>query len=174
MINRPSDTADRAAALTGALRLDGADAAAVAALLHAHGEPTLPRITDDDVTALRAVADRLWDVFAAPDVGTAAGLLNGLLTEYAAPPRLSAHDGTAWHLHADRGDEASWAEWFAATSALALAVVLAERKSVPGGLCASPTCGRPFAMTGRGAPRRYCSARCGSRERVAAHRRAQK
>ncbi|MEV4252977.1 CGNR zinc finger domain-containing protein [Spirillospora sp. NPDC049652] len=58
--------------------------------------------------------------------------------------------------------------------ALALAVLLAERRSLPGGLCASPACGRPFAMTGRGAPRRYCSARCGSRERVAAHRRARR
>ncbi|MEV5573763.1 CGNR zinc finger domain-containing protein [Spirillospora sp. NPDC052269] len=174
MINRPSDAAERAAALTGALRVDKADAAAVASLLHAHGEPTRPEITDEDVAALGAVADRLWGIFGAQDTETAARLINGLLAETAAPPRLSAHDGTFWHLHADRSDDAPWAEWFAASSALALAVLLAERRALPGGLCASASCGRPFVMTGRGAPRRYCSARCGSRERVASHRRARK
>lgn len=172
MINRPSDAAERAAALTGALRVDNADASTVASLLRAHGEPDQPHVTDEDVAALRLVADRLWDIFGAQDTDTAARLINDLLVETAAPPRLSAHDGTFWHLHADRGDDVPWAEWFAASSALALAVLLAERRSLPGGLCASPTCGRPFVMTGRGAPRRYCSARCGSRERVAAHRRA--
>jgi predicted RNA-binding Zn ribbon-like protein len=39
---------------------------------------------------------------------------------------------------------------------------------VPGGLCAD--CGLPFAATGSGSPRRYCSARCASRARVAAYR----
>ncbi|MFC4909989.1 CGNR zinc finger domain-containing protein [Actinomadura gamaensis] len=174
MLNRPSDAAERAAALTGALRLDGADATTVASLLRAHGEPDPVEVRDEDVVALRAVADRLWDVFGAPDLDTAARRINALMAEMGGPPRLSAHDGTFWHLHADRSDDASWAEWFAASSALALAVLLAERRALPGGLCASPACGRPFVMTGRGAPRRYCSARCGSRERVAAHRRAGK
>ena len=53
---------------------------------------------------------------------------------------------------------------------LALAVLLAERQAPPGGFCASPSCGRPFVNTGRGAARRYCSATCGTRERVARHR----
>ncbi|WP_332306638.1 CGNR zinc finger domain-containing protein [Saccharomonospora glauca] len=40
----------------------------------------------------------------------------------------------------------------------------------PGGLCASPSCGRPFVHVGGGSPRRYCTPRCATRERVAAHR----
>ena len=41
-----------------------------------------------------------------------------------------------------------------------------------GGFCQSPSCGRPFVNVGRGSTRRYCSAACGTRERVAAYREA--
>lgn len=70
----------------------------------------------------------------------------------------------------DGGDDAPWVEWFLTSSCLALAVLLAERQAPPGGFCASPSCGRPFVNTGRGSARRYCSAACGTRERVARHR----
>ena len=40
----------------------------------------------------------------------------------------------------------------------------------PAGLCASHSCGKPFVNVGRGVARRYCSAACGTRERVARHR----
>jgi len=49
-------------------------------------------------------------------------------------------------------------------------VLLAERQAPPGGFCASPSCGKPFVNVGRGTSRRYCSAACGTRERVARHR----
>ena len=110
-------------------------------------------------------------MFAAGDAGTAAGRINAQLAGRAHPPRLTTHGGTSgWHLHVDGSDDAPWAEWFLTSSCLALAVLLAERQAPPGGFCASPSCGRPFANTGRGAPRRYCSATCGTRERVARHR----
>jgi predicted RNA-binding Zn ribbon-like protein len=70
----------------------------------------------------------------------------------------------------DCDDEASWAQWFLASSCLALAVLLAERQAPPARLCASPSCGKPFVNVGRGSARRYCSPGCGTRERVAAHR----
>jgi predicted RNA-binding Zn ribbon-like protein len=35
-----------------------------------------------------------------------------------------------------------------------------------------PWCVRPFVNVGRGSTRRYCSAACGTRERVAAYREA--
>ena len=110
-------------------------------------------------------------MFAAGDAGTAAGRINALLAGRAHPPRLTTHGGTSgWHLHVDGSDDAPWAEWFLTSSCLALAVLLAERQAPPGGFCASPSCGRPFVNTGRGAARRYCSAACGTRERVARHR----
>jgi predicted RNA-binding Zn ribbon-like protein len=70
----------------------------------------------------------------------------------------------------DGSDDAPWAEWFLTSSCLALAALLAERQAPPGGFCQSPSCGRPFVNVGRGSTRRYCSAACGTRERVAAHR----
>lgn len=144
---------------------------AVIAVLKAHGEPEPIEICDADLAGLRQAAVQLGDVFEAGDAGAAADRLNGLLAGRAHPPRLTTHGGTSgWHLHLDGGDDAPWAEWFLTSSCLALAVLLAERQAPPGGFCASPSCGRPFVNTGRGSARRYCSATCGTRERVARHR----
>jgi len=174
------DTARRAADLLAILlpREDrgpgpdrSAERAAVIAALRAHGEPEPVEISGADLGGLREAAVQLAQVFAAEDAGTAAGRINALLAGRARPPRLTTHGGTSgWHLHVDGSDDAPWAEWFLTSSCLALAVLLAERQAPPGGFCASPSCGRPFVNTGRGAARRYCSATCGTRERVARHR----
>jgi len=148
-----------------------AERAAVIAVLRAHGEPEPVTISGDDLADLRQAARRLREVFAAADAGTAAERINALLGAHARPPRLTTHGGgSGWHLHVDGSDDAPWAEWFLTSSCLALAVLLAERQAPPGGFCASPSCGRPFVNVGRGAARRYCSATCGTRERVARHR----
>jgi predicted RNA-binding Zn ribbon-like protein len=145
--------------------------AAVVAALRAHGEPEPAGLSDADLGGLREAAVQLAPVFAAGDAGTAAARINALLAGRAHPPRLTTHAGTSgWHLHVDGSDDAPWAEWFLTSSCLALAVLLAERQAPPGGFCASPSCRRPFVNTGRGAARRYCSATCGTRDRVARHR----
>lgn len=137
--------------------------------LSAYGEPDVD-ITQDDVKALRESALILNRVFAETEMGNAAGLLNAILREHAHPPRLSSHDQMPWHLHVDGRDDASWADWFIASSAMALATLLAEKQRHPGGLCASSSCGRPFIDSNRGGGRQYCSTRCATRERVASHR----
>jgi predicted RNA-binding Zn ribbon-like protein len=148
-----------------------AERAALIAVLRAHGEPEPVVISDADLAELRQAALRLREVFAAGDAGAAAERINALLGAHAHPPRLTAHGGgSGWHLHVDGSDDAPWAEWFLTSSCLALAVLLAERQAPPGGFCASPSCGRPFVNVGRGSARRYCSAVCGTRERVARHR----
>lgn len=146
-------------------------AASVTHVLRRHGEHGDLRLGDSDVAAMRAVAARLRDVLGARDAGEAADLLNRLLSESARPPRLTSHAGTtSWHVHVDSGDDAPWAEWFLASSAMALAVLLADHQRVPGGLCAAAGCGRPYLDLGGGSPRRYCGTRCATRARVAAHR----
>jgi len=127
-------------------------------------------VTSTDLDDLKTAAKKLYAVFAAQDTERVAKLLNTLLNEYAGAPRLSSHGHTPWHLHVDSNDHAPWAEWFAASSALALATLLAEKQRNPGGLCASPICGRPFIDSGKGGGRSYCSAACATRERVAAYR----
>jgi hypothetical protein len=126
-------------------------------------------ITQADLEDLRLVAPKLVAVFSTPDTSEAASLLNELLQEYAGAPRLSAHSASSWHIHVDSSDHVSWTQWFAASSALALAILLAEKQRNPGGLCAVCQC--PFIDLGKGGGRRYCSSRCATRERVAAYRR---
>ncbi len=143
------------------------------AVLRAHGERDPILISAADLAGLREAAADLRAVFAAADVGAAAARLNALLAMHAGLPRLTSHDGTSgWHLHVDSRDDAPWPEWFLTSSCLALSVLLAERQAPPAGLCESPSCGKPFVNVGRGSPRRYCSDRCATRERVAAHRTA--
>ena len=161
------DSVQRAVDLLGVL-LDDPAPASVESVLRAHGESSVS-LSRPDVAELRAAALELRAVFAAPDVASAAAELNALFAKYASPPRLTDHeDGYGWHLHADAADDGPWGPWLVTSSALGLASLLAERQGPPGGLCAS--CGKPFAHTGGGSPRRYCSARCATRERVAAHR----
>ncbi|WP_439378165.1 CGNR zinc finger domain-containing protein [Amycolatopsis lexingtonensis] len=163
------DSVQRAVDLLNVLLFD-ADPVSVSRVLEAHGEPDV-RLSPSDVAELRAAAVELRAVFAAPDVASAASVLNALFAAYARPPRLTDHEaGYGWHLHVDAADDGPWGAWLVTSSALGLASLLAERQDVPGGLCASPPCGKPFAHTGGGSPRRFCSPRCATRERVAAHR----
>ncbi len=92
-----------------------------------------------------------------------------LLDRAQTPPRLSNHDGTAWHLHVT-ADEAPWADWLAAVAGLGLARLLAEDGVARLGRCAAASCQRVFASGPRNHPRRYCSPSCANRTRVAAFR----
>jgi predicted RNA-binding Zn ribbon-like protein len=137
--------------------------------LRAYGESN-PDVAATGLDELKDVSKKLYAVFMVTDTETAAKRINDLLDTYTHKPRLSAHGDSPWHLHVDSNDHAPWAEWFAASSAFALAVLLAEKQQNPAGLCASLTCGRPFIDLGKGGGRKYCSPKCATRERVAAHR----
>jgi predicted RNA-binding Zn ribbon-like protein len=136
--------------------------------LKAYGEHN--DITSADLDELQIVSHRLYAVFETNGIESTATLLNEMLRDYSSVPRLSAHGNTPWHLHVDSSDHAPWAEWFAASSALALATLLTEKERNPGGLCASSTCNKPFIDLGKGGGRTYCSPRCATRERVALYR----
>lgn len=166
------DIAQRAAEILTVLRTDApGQREQVIAVLRAHSEPEPIEITETDLTELRQAAGELLAVFTAAGTAEAAERLNRLLAAHARPPRLTTHDGQAgWHVHVDSRDDAPWGEWFLTSSCLALSLLLAERQAPPAGICASPSCGKPFVNTGRGSTRHYCSPACGTRERVAAHR----
>ncbi|WP_329015873.1 CGNR zinc finger domain-containing protein [Streptomyces sp. NBC_01601] len=166
-------TARRTADLVNTLADDHPEPADVADVLRAYGESDPIDLSARDLTEMRAAAAGLREVFAAEDTDTAASALNRLLREHTGPLRLSSHDGTTpWHPHLDRADDAPWAEWFLASSCMALTVLVWDRQRPPGGTCDSPSCGHVYVTQGSGPPRRYCSRRCATRERVAAHRRA--
>ncbi|QKW05584.1 CGNR zinc finger domain-containing protein [Streptomyces sp. NA04227] len=166
--------ARRTAALVNALLADGATASEVADVLRAHGERGSLDLSVEDLDGMCAVARRLREVFAAPDTDTTAQLLNKLFALNSRTLRLSSHGGsTPWHPHLDSSDDAPWDEWFLASSALALMVLVWDTQRPVGGVCAATGCDRVFLAQGSGLARRYCSRRCATRERVAAHRRAQ-
>ncbi|MGW9300959.1 CGNR zinc finger domain-containing protein [Streptomyces cyaneofuscatus] len=166
--------ARRAAALVNALADDHPDPAEVTKVLKAYGEVGTVAVTPRDVAEMRTAAVRLREVFAAADADGAATALNRLLGEYTGPLRLTSHGGDSpWHPHIDRDDDAPWGEWLLASSCLALAVLVWDRQHPPGRICASPSCSDVFINQGSGPDRRYCSRRCATRERVAAHRRQQ-
>ncbi|MFB7635768.1 CGNR zinc finger domain-containing protein [Streptomyces sp. NPDC056149] len=152
--------------------------AALVELLARHGEGpddlAEEAFSERDADELRAAAARMADFLTETDTDRAAHALNALLAACGARPRLSRHDGHPWHLHVDRGDDAGWADWFLASSALALAQILTEYGRVTWGECAASGCATLYLGAGPGSARRYCSSACATRERVAAHRRRKK
>ncbi|MFE2045541.1 CGNR zinc finger domain-containing protein [Streptomyces sp. NPDC059477] len=165
--------ARRTAALLNVLTADDPTPDAVIAVLRGHGEQGPLALTPEEVAGMRSAAGLLREVFAARGVDEGAAVLNRLLREHAGPLRLTAHGGgTPWHPHLDRDDDGPWDEWLLASSCLALTVLLWDHQRLPGRVCASPACGNVFIAHGSGPERRYCSRRCATRERVAAHRRA--
>ncbi|WP_405858179.1 CGNR zinc finger domain-containing protein [Streptomyces sp. NBC_00090] len=166
-------TARRTAALINALAGDRPDPAEVADVLRAYGETGPIDLTTGDVAGMRTAASLLREVFAAEDADGAAATLNRLLHEHTGPLRLTSHGGsTPWHPHLDRDDDGPWDEWLLASSCMALTVLVWDRQRPPGRVCASPSCQNAFIAQGSGPERRYCSRRCATRERVAAHRRS--
>lgn len=144
----------------------------LAAVLAAHGETAadLDGFAEPAAAAVRTVVAGLATVLRETDADRAASAINEVLATYASRPRLSNHGGHTWHLHVDSHDDAPWAEWLAASSALALAHLLSERGRAAWGECAAPDCSTLFLDTGPGSPRKYCSSTCATRDRVARHR----
>ncbi|MGW4498820.1 CGNR zinc finger domain-containing protein [Micromonospora sp. NPDC004336] len=145
-----------------------ADDAGLCAALAAHGE-AVSSLRPDEARQLRDAAARLRPIARAGSLEEACARLNEVLAA-CGPPRLTAHQDTPWHLHVDSGDDADWGEWFTASSAMALAILVAEHQQPPLGVCRAPGCDRVFPTHSPGRPRRYCSPTCSSRARVASHR----
>lgn len=145
-----------------------ADDASLRAALEAHGE-TVSSLKPDEARQLRDAAARLRRVAQAGSLEEVCARLNEVLAA-CRPPRLTAHGDAPWHLHVDSSDDSDWGEWFTASSAMALAILVAETQQPPLGVCQAPGCERVFPTQSPGRPRRYCSATCSSRARVASHR----
>jgi predicted RNA-binding Zn ribbon-like protein len=140
-------------------------------LLHEH--EVRGTVTAQDVPRLRELADRLREIFAAPDAHTAAVAANRLLADSAAAPWVSEHDNLSPHLHFAPPD-AGLVEGTAASTAMGVAIVLCDYGKDRLGQCASTTCDDVFIDTSRNAQRRYCSGGCANRSNVRAHRARQR
>lgn len=137
-----------------------------------HAEPEPVEVTDADLAEAIGVRERLRPVFHSTPA-EAAAVVNDLLAEHAVRPYLSDHDGAPWHLHIARED-AGWAQWLAATTALGIAVYAAGHGFEALGRCAAVDCERVFANPAERRVRRFCTPTCASRTRVASYRARQK
>lgn len=136
-------------------------------VLRASGEPGPLDGIAEEVEPLATVLRELHAIFAAPDAAEAARLLNAGLARHTAPLRLVEEPGAAWHLHAERPGDDSWAGWFAATSLLAMAVHFAAHGEPAWGVCAARGCRHVYVRGGPGRARTTCSPTCASRKRQA-------
>jgi predicted RNA-binding Zn ribbon-like protein len=129
-------------------------------------------VAADAVDGLYLLAAALREVFeaaAAGETDRAAGAVNQLLHRYRAAPRLIRHDREPWHLHfhsADAGLAATWG----AHCATGLAVVIGGGDLRRLGVCGATRCDRVFVDTSRNGSRRFCSAPCLNRTKIAALR----
>ena len=128
--------------------------------------------SESDLQEVRALRSRLRSVFDAEDEGQAADVINSLLADAAAVPRISVH-GDAPHLHFETDDD-SPARWLGAVTAMGLSVALIEGGYERFGKCQASTCDDVYVDISRNRSRRHCSDTCTTRENVAAHRARQK
>ena len=119
----------------------------------------------DQVTALRP---RLRELLTA-DRDTAAALVNDLLAEAGAVPRLVRHPPVDWHVHAVSAD-APLATRIVVETAMAMIDVVREDEMSRLALCADDDCTGIVLDLSRNRSRRYCSTTCSNRNAQAAHR----
>jgi predicted RNA-binding Zn ribbon-like protein len=131
-----------------------------------------PTLTEDEATGLAALAERVREVFTASssgDVASAARMVNDLLGEFGAAPRLDPARGGGFTLHF-HGRDASivvgWGAGIAAGLGMAIGSDLAGRL----GVCQADPCDRVYMDTSYNLGKRFCSRRCQSRVKAAAHR----
>jgi predicted RNA-binding Zn ribbon-like protein len=129
------------------------------------GERTHDRAELDAVRRLRPRLERLWEM----SEDDAADLVNTLLREASALPRLVKHDGWDYHLHATPPD-APLADRMAVEAAMAFADVIRSRQLERLRLCAADDCSNVHIDLSKNRSRRFCSTSCANRTNVAAYR----
>jgi predicted RNA-binding Zn ribbon-like protein len=147
--------------------------AVVAAALSA-GRSEVRQVSLREAAAFRPVASAIRSVFDAAAAGqtdAAARLVNDMLAQSGARPRLERHDGQPWHLHFHGAEDSLVTSW-AAGCATGLAVVLGGESRGRLGVCSAPSCDRVFVDTSRNATRRFCSTACQNRVKAASFRAA--
>ena len=127
-----------------------------------------------DLTAVHTLRERFRAIFAAPSTRAAAELVNALVAEAGTTPRLTDHDGHAWHMH-HFAPGAALADHLAAEAGMALGFILVAGERERLRRCEAPGCARVFVDLSRNRSRRYCDSRtCGNRLHVAAYRARQR
>ena len=125
-----------------------------------------------ELEAVRAVRTPLRELLTS-DRDASVELVNAILADATAVPRLVRHDRLDWHIHAI-DDEAPLAERVMVETALAMIDVIRADEHNRLDICAADDCEGLVLDLSRNRSRRYCSTGCGNREAVAAYRARQR
>lgn len=150
---------------------DAAALEALEALLGRHQLEPRRRPTVADLAAVVALRPRLRAVWQATGTEDRAGLVNDLLHDSGARPRLVDHGGGwGWHLHVT-GHDAALEHRLAAQAGFAFADLVRLGEADRLRRCEAPGCEAVFTDLSRNRSRRYCdTGNCGNRQHVAAYR----
>jgi predicted RNA-binding Zn ribbon-like protein len=96
-------------------------------------------------------------------------IVNRLLADAKAVPRLVRHGDTDWHLHATEDDQPLHTRMAVETAMAMIDVIRADEFS-RFDICAAPDCEDVVLDLSRNRSRRFCSIACGNRGAVAAYR----
>lgn len=121
-----------------------------------------------DLRSVHALRDSLREVLETDDESRASELVNKILAEHGAIPRVSTHSGEP-HLHFEPIGT-SISSWLGAITAMGLATVIIENGVERFGVCGASNCEDAYIDTSRNRSRRHCSTTCSTREAVAAYR----
>jgi len=132
----------------------------------------LRRVSDQDSRMIGSVvadARRVIEDIDAGDLALAAKRTNVLLRRTGARPQLDTHGPGVWNLHFHGPDDSFGVGWSAGIAA-GLAMALGTSDAGRLGVCEADRCDRVHLDTSRNGGRRFCSLRCQSRTKAAAHR----
>ncbi|WP_344091823.1 CGNR zinc finger domain-containing protein [Microbacterium deminutum] len=127
------------------------------------------RRDSDEVEAVRGIRSRLrqlWDV----DRDSAVPLVNAMLRDGEALPRLVRHDGYDWHVHAT-SDDAPLATRILVEAAMAFVDVIRADEYDRVRVCSADDCESVYIDYSKNGSKRYCdTGNCGNRMNVNAYR----
>jgi predicted RNA-binding Zn ribbon-like protein len=121
-----------------------------------------------ELDAVRALRPALRTLLTS-DRDAAVELVNAMLAEAGALPRLVRHDSWDWHLHAV-DPSAPLATRISVETAMAMVDVIRADEMSRLGVCADDGCDGLVLDLSRNRSRRFCSTACGNRNAVAAYR----
>lgn len=124
--------------------------------------------THSDLEAVRDIRPRLRELLRA-DRAAAVDLVNAILAEQQAVPRLIRHDRLDWHVHAI-ADDRPLHERVLVETAMAMIDVIRADEMERLGVCAASDCEGVVVDFSRNRSRKFCSTTCGNREAQAAYR----
>ena len=124
--------------------------------------------TRAELDAVRALRPELRALLLA-ERDDAVVLVNDVLAEERAVPRLVRHDTQDWHLHAV-GDDEPLARRIRVETAMAMLDVIRADEHSRLAVCADDSCEAVALDLSRNRSKRYCSATCTNRNAAAAYR----